>query len=121
MEEINKTDLVVDVAVCEHGVEILHALASTAVIIVLQSFLDGAHVHRLFNDFIVILKEIKEQVFNVSKFSPGLSFDTLHVVSQSKKIVKDIKHQASLQNSLLVLVSLEKSQGLNLEPIHSKI
>lgn len=67
LEEINKTNLVVDVAVGEHGVEILHALAGTAVKIVLQSFLDGAHVHWLFNDVVIILNEIREQVLNVLK------------------------------------------------------
>lgn len=80
-----QTDLVVDVAVGEHRVEILHALAGTAVIIVLQSLLDGAHVHWLFNDVIVILNEMREQVLNMSKNSPGLSVDSFRVVLHSKK------------------------------------
>lgn len=49
--------LVVDITVGEHGVEVLHALASPAVVVILQTFLDGAHVHRLLDDFMVILRE----------------------------------------------------------------
>lgn len=83
LEEINKTNLVVDVAVGEHGVEILHALAGTAVKIVLQSFLDGAHVHWLFNDVIVILNEIRERV-------------KIQACLDSLRVAKDIKYHALL-------------------------
>ena len=47
--------LVVYVAVGKHGVEVLHALASTAVVVVLQALLDGAHVHWMLDDLMIIL------------------------------------------------------------------
>lgn len=47
--------LVVDVAVSKHGVEVLDALAGAAVVVVLQPFLDGAHVHGLLDDLVVVL------------------------------------------------------------------
>ena len=47
--------LVVDVAVGEHGVEVLHALAGTAVVVVLQPPLNGAHVHGNLDDLMVVL------------------------------------------------------------------
>ena len=49
--------LVVDVAVGEHGVEVLHALASAAVVVVLQPPLNGAHVHGDLDDLMVVLGE----------------------------------------------------------------
>lgn len=51
------TYLVVDVAVGEHRVEVLYALTCTAVEAVLKTFLDGPHVHGLFDNFVVILKK----------------------------------------------------------------
>lgn len=48
--------LVVDVAVGEHCVEVLHAFSRTPIIVVLQPPLDGTHVHRLFDDFVIILE-----------------------------------------------------------------
>lgn len=47
--------LVVDIAVGEHGVEVLDALAGAAVVVVLQTFLDGSHVHGLLDDLVVVL------------------------------------------------------------------
>lgn len=47
--------LVVDVAVGEHGVEVLDALAGAAVEVVLQALLDRPHVHRLLDDLMVVL------------------------------------------------------------------
>lgn len=49
------THLVVDIAVGEHGVEVLYALAGAAVVVVLQPSLDGSHVHGLLDDFVVVL------------------------------------------------------------------
>lgn len=48
--------LVVDVTVGEHGVEVLHGLTGAPVIIVLQTFLDGSHVHRVLDHFVVVLE-----------------------------------------------------------------
>lgn len=49
------TDLVVNVAVGEHGVEVLDAFTGAAVETVFQTLLDGPHVHGLLDDLIVIL------------------------------------------------------------------
>lgn len=48
--------LVVDITVGEHGVEVLHGLTGTPVIIVLQTFLDGSHVHRVLDHLVVVLE-----------------------------------------------------------------
>lgn len=48
--------LVVDVTVGEHGVEVLHGLTGAPVIIVLQTFLDGSHVHRVLDHLVVVLE-----------------------------------------------------------------
>lgn len=53
--------LVVDVAVGEHGVEVLNAFTCTAVEIILHTLFDGAHVHGLLDDFVVILKRQKKK------------------------------------------------------------
>lgn len=53
--------LVVDVAVGEHGVEVLHALGRAPVVAVLQPPLDGPHVHRLLDDLVVVLGGRGEQ------------------------------------------------------------
>lgn len=47
--------LVIDITVCEHGVEILHAFSRSPVVIILQSLLDRPHVHRVLDDFIIVL------------------------------------------------------------------
>ena len=49
-------DLVVDVAVCEHCVEVLDALLGIPVVIGLQTFFYRAHVHGDLDDLIVVLK-----------------------------------------------------------------
>ena len=54
-------DLVVDVAVCEHGVEVLDTLLGIPVVVVLQAFFYRAHVHRGLDDLIVVLQEDREQ------------------------------------------------------------
>lgn len=48
--------LVVDVTVGEHGVEVLHGLAGAPVVVVLQAFLDGAHVHGVLDHLVVVLQ-----------------------------------------------------------------
>lgn len=55
-------DLVVDVAVCEHCVEVLDTLLGIPVIVVLQTFFYRAHVHRDLDDLIVVLKGDGDQV-----------------------------------------------------------
>lgn len=47
--------LVIDIAVCEHGVEVLHALSCPPVVVVLQAPFDRPHVHGLLDDLVVIL------------------------------------------------------------------
>lgn len=49
-------DLVVDVAVCEHCVEVLDTLMGIPVVVVLQTFFYRAHVHRYLDDLVVVLK-----------------------------------------------------------------
>lgn len=51
------TYLVVNVAVSEHGVEVLHALAGTAVEIVFEPLLYGAQVHGGFDNLVIVLRE----------------------------------------------------------------
>lgn len=51
--------LVIDVAIGEHGVEVLNAFTRTAVEIILQTLLDGPHVHGLLDDFMIILQRKK--------------------------------------------------------------
>lgn len=48
-------DLVVDVAISEHCVEVLDALLGVPVVVVLQTFLYCAHVHRSLDDLVVVL------------------------------------------------------------------
>lgn len=48
--------LVVDVTVGEHGVEVLHGLTGAPVIVVLKTFLDGSHVHRVLDHLVVVLE-----------------------------------------------------------------
>lgn len=47
--------LVINIAVCEHCVEVLHTLACTPVVHILQSFLDGPHVHWFLYYFVIVL------------------------------------------------------------------
>lgn len=54
-------DLVVDVAVCEHRVEVLDTLLGIPVVVVLQAFFYRAHVHRGLDDLIVVLQGDREQ------------------------------------------------------------
>lgn len=54
-------DLVVDVAVCEHRVEVVYALLGIPVEVVLQTLFYCAHVHRGLDYLIVILKESTDQ------------------------------------------------------------
>ena len=51
--------LVVDVAVSEHGVEILHTFTCAPIVVVLQSFLDGSQVHGSFYYRMIILGKKK--------------------------------------------------------------
>lgn len=48
--------LVVDVTVGKHGVKVLHGLTGAPVIVVLQAFLDGPHVHGVLDDLMVVLQ-----------------------------------------------------------------
>lgn len=50
------TNLIINVAVSEHGVEVLHALAGTAVVVIFQSLLYSAHVHGSFDDLMIVLE-----------------------------------------------------------------
>lgn len=50
-------DLVVDVAVSEHGVEVMDALLGVPIVVVLQALLYCPHVHRRLDDFVVVLDE----------------------------------------------------------------
>lgn len=61
------TYLVVDVAVGEHCVEVLYALTCTTVEVIFQAFLNGPHVHGLFDNFMVILGE-KNAFFLINNF-----------------------------------------------------
>lgn len=54
-DSLVQTNLVVDVTVGEHGVEVLHGLAGAPVIVVLQAFLDGSHVHGVLDHLVVVL------------------------------------------------------------------
>lgn len=48
--------LVVDVTICKHSVEVLDTFLSIPVIVVFQALLYCSHIHRCFNDLIVILE-----------------------------------------------------------------
>ena len=48
--------LVVDVTICKHSVEVLDTFLSIPVIVVFQALLYCSHIHRRFNDLIVILE-----------------------------------------------------------------
>lgn len=48
--------LVINITVCEHSVEILHAFTSCPVVIILKSLLDRPHVHWVLDDFVIVLK-----------------------------------------------------------------
>lgn len=54
------TYLVVDVTVGEHGVKVLHGLTGAPIVIVLQTLLDGAHVHWVLDHLVVILKDASD-------------------------------------------------------------
>lgn len=61
--------LVVDVTICKHSVEILDTFLSIPVIVVFQALLYCSHIHRRFNDLIVIL-ESRESKMPVSPPQP---------------------------------------------------
>lgn len=48
--------LVVNVAVGKHGIEILNTFLGVPVVAVLKSLLDCSHIHRNFNNLVVVLK-----------------------------------------------------------------
>lgn len=48
--------LVVNVAVGKHGIEILNTFLGVPVVAVLKSLLDRSHIHRNFNNLVVVLK-----------------------------------------------------------------
>lgn len=53
--------LVVDVTICKHSVEVLDTFLSIPVIVVFQALLYCSHIHRRFNDLIVILESKKSK------------------------------------------------------------
>lgn len=53
--------LVVYVAVGEHGVKVLDTLLGVPVVIVLQTSLYGAHIHRCLDDLIVVLISVQRK------------------------------------------------------------
>lgn len=62
-------DLVVDVAVSEHCVEVLDTFLGVPVVVVLQTFFYRAHVHRGLDDLVVVLQGEGEQVESISLVS----------------------------------------------------
>lgn len=48
--------LVVHVTIGEHGVEVLYTFLRWMVVVWLETFFDGAQIHRLFDNFMVILE-----------------------------------------------------------------
>jgi len=55
--------LVVNVAVCEHGGEVVDTFLGVAVVMVLQPLLDGSHVHGVLDNIVVILQEVGGRAF----------------------------------------------------------
>ncbi len=53
------TYAVVNIAVGEHGVEVLYTLLCFPVVSVLKALLNSAQIHRIFNNCIIILKDSK--------------------------------------------------------------
>ena len=62
--------LVVDVTICKHSVEVLDTFLSIPVIVVFQALLYCSHIHRCFNELIVIL-ESRESERSTSPPQPG--------------------------------------------------
>ena len=60
------THLVVDVTICKHSVEVLDTFLSIPVIVVFQALLYCSHIHRCFNDLIVILQRRESKKANVT-------------------------------------------------------
>lgn len=58
-QHVRSSDLVINVAVGEHGVEVMDTLLGVPVVVVLQPFFDCTHVHRVLYDLIVVLVEGK--------------------------------------------------------------
>ena len=48
--------LIVNVAVGEHGIEVVYALMGVPVVAIFQTFLDSAHIHGGLDDLIVVLE-----------------------------------------------------------------
>lgn len=61
--------LVVDVTICKHSVEVLDTFLSIPIIVVFQALLYCSHIHRCFNDLIVIL-ESRESKRPMSPLQP---------------------------------------------------
>lgn len=74
------TCLVVNIAVGEHGVEVLYAFTCTTVKIVLQTLFDSTHVHGLFDNFMVILQK-RERVYFF--FSSYRNMNKIHQMTMS--------------------------------------
>ena len=51
--------LVVNVAVGEHGCEVVDTFLGIPVVMVFKPFLDCSHVHRIFDNIVVVLEEIE--------------------------------------------------------------
>lgn len=56
------TRLVVDIAICEHRIEILHGFFSWTVVVGLQAFLDCSQIHWSLDDFMIILMSRNNEV-----------------------------------------------------------
>lgn len=55
--------LVIDVAVGEHGVEVLHTFTRAPIVVVLEPFLDGSQVHgRGYYRMIILIKKESQRV-----------------------------------------------------------
>lgn len=58
---------VVNIAVGEHSIEVFYTVKSFPVISVLKTLFNGPQVHGVFNDGIIILKDLKEISINTPK------------------------------------------------------
>lgn len=92
MVEEKVANLVIDVAVCEHCVEVLDTFLGIPVVIVLETLFYRPHVHRSLDDLIVVLHEGK----------PGGGKKTSHlhvrvICLQLKDITpQEFKYQSSI-------------------------
>lgn len=62
--------LVIDVAVGEHGVEVLQAVTRGPIVVVLQAFLNGSQVHGRRYDLVIILR--KQAISLIAHHQHGL-------------------------------------------------